>query len=977
MIHHSVSTLSHKDFPNNEVRKRMHSNFALVIKPLETWNIYTATLFHVEESEFYFTTTGKVEAAEVAGDEALGKIATICAQCEPKALYESFGKKKFKSEESFWAKADEQMQHYVKQVTDKRLSAIIETTSLPDIHLFFRRNSKNELLRKEELSLAASPAVPRMIFHKGSEGIDYILQLKLNEQEVITPCEHHLFVLSQTPGIFLLGYRIYTLPDGFSGKLLLPFLGKSSIFIPQRMENDYFHRFILKNTYKTEIQAEGFDIVEERCEQKCRILIEKNIRSEAVLCVQFVYGDVVFEADDKRKLFVRLEEKEDSFRFIKFTRNESWELERKKILEEDLCMPRKGSLACIIGWLKAHAKDLKEAGIEFLQPSAAKYYIGNAEICQSTGWNNDWLRIHIEIHLDNGTVIPFLKLKDAILDGKHEYLLDDGSTFLIPDEWFARYSGILMFGRVEEKNISIHKSQMPVAAPIKVESKEEVPHDLSVPQGLKAQLRHYQQTGFEWLYRHFSTQTGCCLSDDMGLGKTIQTIALLLKYKETYRQAERLTFTTNNSPASLFSIEEMQGESTVEPDSRTNIPYKTVLVVSPASVVYNWRNELHRFAPKLLVCEYIGTAEERWQKRQALLRWDVVLTTYQTLRNDIEHLSRLSFGIIVFDESQCFKNRNSQLYQSVGRLQAYHRMALSGTPIENSLSDLWSLMNVLNPTLLGDHKAFQRNYISPASQDMQSSKSAILRTLVAPYFLKRTKEDVLPDLPARLDELVLCEMSPKQQQIYDEELSCARNLLLSRPTETNVTAPNDASASSAHVLTAINRLRQIACHPRLTGKEDVDSGKFIEIFSRLETLYETDHKVLIFSEYVSLLQLVAEEMKKRNWTYEMLTGETGNREAVINRFSNTASCHFFLISLKAGGVGLNLTSADYVFMLDPWWNRAAEEQAISRAHRIGQQRSVFVYRFISCGTLEEDILNLQDRKHSLIESVLPFINKKQ
>lgn len=953
----------------------VHSNFALIIKPLGVWNIYTATLFHIEESEFYFTATGKVTAGEVSGDEALSKLAAMCAMCEPKALYDSFGKKKFKSEEAFWTKADEQMQRCIKQVADRKLGAVIEAVSGLGVHLFFRRNSKDELLKREELSVAASAAVPRMIFHKSDEGIDYTLCLGVNEEEVIKPCEHHPCVLSETPGIFLLGYRIYTLPDGFSGKLLLPFLDKPSIFIPQRVQNDYFRRFILKNTYKTEIRAEGFDIIEERCERKCRILIEKNIYAEAVFCVQFAYGDVVFGANDKRKLFVRLEEKEESFRFIKFTRNESWEREKMKILKEDLGMPERGSLSCLIGWLKMHIGELEKAGIEFSQPSTKKYYIGDAEIRQSTGWNNDWLRMHIEICLDDGTVIPFLKLKNALLNGEQEYILDNGSTFLIPDEWFARYSGVLMFGRTEEKDISIHRSQLSVTAAINIEKRDEAPEDLSVPQGLKAQLRHYQQTGFEWLYHHFATRTGCCLSDDMGLGKTIQTIALLLKYKETCRYEEIPAAPTDNQ-ATLFSIGEMKGNPAESAAGNTGIPYRTTLVVSPASVVYNWRNELHRFAPHLLVCEYIGTAGERRQKRQALMRWDVVLTTYQTLRNDIEHLSRLLFGILVFDESQCFKNRNSQLYRSVTCLQAHHRIALSGTPIENSLSDLWSLMNVLNPVLLGSHQVFQRNYINPELPYMQDRKSAILRTLIAPYFLKRSKEDVLSDLPERVDELILCEMSPEQQQIYDEELSCARNLLLSCHAGTDGITPDGTSTSSAHVLTAINRLRQIACHPRLIGKEDMDSGKFTEIFSRLETLYETDHKVLVFSEYVSLLRLVAEEMQKRNWTYEILTGETGNREAVINRFSNTSSCHFFLISLKAGGVGLNLTSADYVFMLDPWWNRAAEEQAVSRAHRIGQQRSVFVYRFISCGTLEEDILNLQDRKQSLTEAVLPFINKK-
>lgn len=954
----------------------IYNNLSLVIRPLEVWNIYTAALFHVEEYEFYYNTTGKVEASEVVDDEALKKLIATSAQCEPKSLYESFGKKGFRNEKSFWEKADVKMQHYVKQIADKNLNTLIETAFGLGIHLFFRENNKDELLKKNELSLAKSVAIPRMIFNKGEEGIEYSLQLKLSESKVIVPCEHHPFVLSDTPCIFLLGHLIYTLPDGFSGKLLSPFLKKPTTFIPQRMQNDYFRRFILKNTYKTEIQAEGFDIVEEEHERKCSILLEKDIYGEALLNVQFMYGNVSFGMNDKRKLYVRLEEEEDSFRFIKYTRDEVWEQEKRTILEKELHMPEKGVLTCLISWLKAHLEDLKQAGIAYQQPATNAYYIGDATVSQSVRWSNDWLRIHIEIHLDNGTVIPFLELRDCILNGEQEYVMEDGSIFLIPDEWFARYGGIMIFGRVEGKDISLHRCQMPVAATIGISKEGDCIDDLSVPQGLHAQLRHYQQTGFEWLYRHFTAQTGCCLSDDMGLGKTIQTISLLLKYKETCRRTEQVVTSSAHTPPSIFSNEEMKGEKDVESDCSTGIPYRTTLVISPASVVYNWRNELHRFAPQLTVCEYIGSTEERRQKRQAMMRWDVVLTTYQTLRNDIEYFSKLHFGIIVFDESQSFKNRSSQLYQSVIRLQAYHRIALSGTPLENSLSDLWSLMNVLNPTLLGNHNTFQRSYINPISQNMEDKKSEILRTLITPYFLKRTKEDVLPDLPARLDELVQCEMTPEQQRIYQEELSSARNLLLSANTQAEDGLQSDVSVSNVHVLTAINRLRQIACHPLLVGKEGTESGKFMEIFSRLEMLYETEHKVLIFSEYVSFLELVGDEMTRRQWTYEILTGETRNREVIINRFADTPSCHFFLISLKAGGVGLNLTSADYVFMLDPWWNRAAEEQAISRAHRIGQQRSVFVYRFISCDTLEEDILQLQDRKQSLIEAVLPFIEKK-
>ena len=425
------------------------------------------------------------------------------------------------------------------------------------------------------------------------------------------------------------------------------------------------------------------------------------------------------------------------------------------------------------------------------------------------------------------------------------------------------------------------------------------------------------------------------------------------KVKEATKVAEPVS---KPQAGMLFSDEEMRGEPTVcGQRKRLHLPYRTSLVVAPASVVHNWRNELSRFAPSLSVMTYTGDTAKRKDKRTALMRWDVVLTTYRTLLNDIDLLSQNEFGIVVFDESQAFKTATSQIHQAVTRLQALHRMALSGTPVENNLQELWSLMNVLNPNLLGDARSFQDAFVNPIAVQMEDSRKDLLRRLIAPCFLKRTKEEVLSDLPERQDEVVVCAMTDEQTSRYTEELSKARNEWL---------APTASSQGrQIHILAALQRLRQIA-----NGE-----GKMGVVFDYLENLRQTQHKVLIFSEYVTLLEQVGGEMTSRGWNYALLTGQTQNREQVIARFQQSSDCQFFLISLKAGGVGLNLTAADYVFLLDPWWNRAAEEQAIARAHRIGQQRSVFVYRFVSAGTLEEQILTLQDRKQSLIDSVMPFI----
>ena len=319
----------------------------------------------------------------------------------------------------------------------------------------------------------------------------------------------------------------------------------------------------------------------------------------------------------------------------------------------------------------------------------------------------------------------------------------------------------------------------------------------------------------------------------------------------------------------------------------------------------------------------------------------------------------MQWGIAVFDESQAFKTASSQVHQAVVQVQSLARVALSGTPVENNLGELWSLMNVLNPCLLGDAHSFQKNFIQPIAKQMEEKRTALLRKLIAPFFLKRTKEEVLHDLPKRQDEIVVCTMSDEQASLYAEELSRARNEWM----DTSIKAAH----KQIHILAAIQKLRKIA-----NGE-----GKMNVVFNRLEELHNTQHKVLIFSEYVTLLERVASLMDERGWQYDMLTGKTTQREQVIAHFQETEECQFFLISLKAGGVGLNLTAADYVFLLDPWWNQAAEEQAIARSHRIGQHRPVFVYRFVAKDTLEEQIITLQEHKQNLIDSVMPFILKNE
>ena len=957
----------------------------LILRPLKWFGIVGAELKRVVSLGQFMMVDGTVRSEQVdILQKDFHELAELCEELRPDSLYARYANKKvFRHEEDFWATKEKAVKTYVKQMADKRIVKAVGLADRLDIPIIYAKDQKVSLHISDRLTLdGGSEVTPVMNFSRHDEGTTYRLQLRIGGRLVEQPSEHQLIVLTHTPGMFVLDKRIYALCEGFSGQLLLPFVVKDKVEIPQKMENDYFHRFILKHVARAEINAEGFDITDVCLQPRACLTAETSIDGSHILSLRFRYGSLEYAADNKANGRVTLTEADDSFRFVRQLRDKAEEQRLREVLRK--ATGRRGSgnevtgartvirftsVSQQIDWLREYAPRLKAEGFDVVQPSDHVYYIGPLSVEQSDTWQGDWLQTDVTVVIEEGRLrIPFRDLRDTILRGEQEYMLPTGEILLIPNEWLKRYSDLMLIGLPKEQGYQRHKSQI-LREEVKVNSEKfatALPSLDGTPEGnssfftlhssLRATLRPYQQAGFQWLWQNLVAQTGCCLSDEMGLGKTLQTIALLLKYKEATKVTEPV-----GKPHSgmLFSDEEMQGnrEEGTANDERLDLPYRTSLVVAPASVVHNWRNELSRFAPSLSVMTYTGDTSKRKDKRIALMRWDVVLTTYRTLLNDIELLSQNEFGIVVFDESQAFKTATSQIHQAVTRLQALHRMALSGTPVENNLQELWSLMNVLNPNLLGNERSFQNAFVNPIAVQMEESRRDLLRRLIAPYFLKRTKEEVLSDLPERQDEVVVCAMTDEQTSQYTEELSKARNEWL------------DPTASSQgrqiHILAALQRLRQIA-----NGE-----GKMGVVFDYLENLRQTTHKVLIFSEYVTLLEQVGSEMTSRGWNYALLTGQTQDREQVIAHFQQSPDCQFFLISLKAGGVGLNLTAADYVFLLDPWWNRAAEEQAIARAHRIGQQRSVFVYRFVSAGTLEEQILTLQDRKQSLIDSVMPFICK--
>lgn len=381
-------------------------------------------------------------------------------------------------------------------------------------------------------------------------------------------------------------------------------------------------------------------------------------------------------------------------------------------------------------------------------------------------------------------------------------------------------------------------------------------------------------------------------------------------------------------------------------------------------MTHNWQNELKRFAPTLKVYIYAGAKRLKSPDINKVFRfYDVVLTTYGTLRVDIDFLQSCTFHHFILDESQFVKNPDSMSYKAVKKIDAQYKIVLTGTPIENSLSDLWTQLHIVNEGLLGSYSLFRNVYINPINKNNKEKEEALLR-MIQPFILRRTKEEVAPELPSLSDETVYCDMSEEQQTLYTIEKNRLRNSLLEHEM---VLQPKRMALTALQGLT---RLRLLANHPILMDAAyDGDSGKFEQIVMRFETLKAENHKVLVFSSFVKHLRILANYFNGQRWKYAWLTGTTTaeNREAEIHKFMMESDVHCFFISLKAGGVGLNLTAADYVFLIDPWWNPASEWQAISRAHRIGQDKKVMVSRFISSETIEEKIRNLQEAKSKLAD----------
>lgn len=517
---------------------------------------------------------------------------------------------------------------------------------------------------------------------------------------------------------------------------------------------------------------------------------------------------------------------------------------------------------------------------------------------------------------------------------KDEYIvLSDGTNALINREYIEKLQRI--FKEEDGNKVKVSFFDMPIVQDMIDEKSFEndfmgskdffeginklAEENIDYPK-LNATLRDYQKYGYKWLKYLTDNNLGACLADDMGLGKTLQAIALLTNLHEEKK--------------------------------------KKSMVIMPKSLIYNWENEIKRFSPKLKVGVYYGINRDF----SLLKKVDIILTTYGTIRNDIENLLEQKFDLLVLDESQNIKNINSQTTKAVLLLNAKKRVALSGTPIENNLLELYSLFRFLNPEMFGSVQEFTNDYIVPIQKYSDTSTIEELRKKIYPFLLRRVKKEVLADLPDKIEKLVYVDMNDEHRRFYEERRKYYYSLL-----EKNTLS--QGNFDKFFVLQAINELRHIVSSPELESKKIISSKKEVLIENVIEAI-ENNHKVLVFVNYLSSIESICDSLKENKIKYLKMTGQTKDRQNLVDKFQNDSRYKVFVMTLKTGGVGLNLVSADTIFIYDPWWNTTVENQAIDRAYRLGQDKTVFAYKMIMRNTIEEKILKLQEIKNKLLDDLI-------
>jgi SNF2 family DNA or RNA helicase len=928
-----------------------------------------------DEGNFYYTSHAifpkNLDDSYQSLPDPQKQIVQLCDEYSDQKLFKLFSKNKNVKE--FHEKVEaSRIEQLIRPFIEKRLASIFSILINNSTKVFSRDKNRSNIFEEDFLLVSNETANVVFNFEKLDVGTRYSLELWKNLRKLnIKESPSH--ILSDFPAILRLGNSLLYIKD-IEGKKMRPFFTRDFILVPESSEIKYYKSFILNIIRDFPVIAKGFQINQTETEKQVLLTLETGIDNTALLVLRFQYGKKIILANQSSPCFVEFFKDKDGYRFEKIIRDTVFEEKAHSALLElgyvsfdgaNYGLPENEEVSdatklypLIESLIKNHTR-LTESGITYSQSIQDKnFYIGKVSMNISTSIQNDWFDLHAIVFLDNFQ-IPFHKFRKNILNNIHEYLLPDNEIFVLPDEWFTRYREVFEFGKAEGENIRIHKQHFFILEKTesfgnrsniknleKLNRNKKLPL-AELPKGLNAKLRPYQHEGYTWLLYLQSNNLGGCLADDMGLGKTIQAIALLQKNKEEI-ETPVINDIQKDRQLDLFGLPKINCTS---------------LIVVPASLVHNWVNEIRKFAPSLKIYTHVGSKRKKTSGKFG--NFDVIISSYHTVRQDIELFIGFQFHYIILDESQVIKNPSSKIYKAIETLKSQFKLALTGTPIENSLTDLWAQMNFVNSGLLGNLNFFKKEFTIPIEKKNQQEREEKLKILINPYILRRKKDEVAKELPPVSEQVIFCSMTDEQRKFYESEKSIIRNNLFEKIESHGI------EKNSIIVLQGLTRLRQIANHPLLVDENYAEeSGKFNEVSRNIENVISEGHKVLVFSSFVKHLEIIEKHLVKEEIEYSLLTGESINRESIVKAFQDNPDCKVFLISLKAGGVGLNLTAADYVFILDPWWNPASESQALNRAHRIGQDKNVFVYRFISENSIEEKIQILQEKKSKLAETFI-------
>jgi len=931
-------------------------------------NCYIPTAYIIEQTEKidYLDKKASPQVLESFGlvledlDTTTKKLWSICDQLKPEKVFKKFSKN-FKSAKTIDdLLQDKKIAFGIRQFTTTNLNqffCLIKAENFPlSVNL-----EKDKDFRNTCVATFHQPLETLLHFDKHENGITYTLQLKDNEI-VFYPFQTKIELLLDEPSWIIVDRKLFHLQN-INSKKITPFLTKKSVEIPSKLVPDYFEKFIKDIAKKADITATGFEIEVRDMIISCEIQpVFDFFKDKYYLNLIFDYNGYLFELNSTKITHSSIDFNDlENIKIIQYKRSENENSFTDKLLKVGLAKTQNGFFEfpqktenkdpySSIQWAIENQKMLESLGfsIEDFKIDSKKIANQKPSIQSSNELKNDWFDIRMTVVCDSFK-FSFTEIIQNIKNQNRLFLLPNGNYFLIPIEWFTLYSPILKLAKVQNGNLIVPKSNYAVLESIlelKIANNLQANIEYKPSSLVKAVLRSYQIEGVKWLLKHYENGLGACLADDMGLGKTLQTLATLVTVQEQLAVDK-----SDNIQSDLFGNE--------IPVPKEHLK---ALIVLPSSLVFNWYNEARKFTPHFRRVKYIGNDRKLLSRK--LENYDLIFTSYAIVSRDISILEKYNFRYLILDESQYIKNKNSKIFKAINKLKARHKISLSGTPIENSLDDLWSQMQFINPNILGNYAFFAENYKLPIEKKQDQNSLLELKKLIGPFILRRTKEQVLKDLPELSEQIFYCEMEPDQEKLYEEEKSKARNALLKT---------DGSGVDKISVINTLMRLRQLSNHPKMIDfNSEMDSGKYFAVTQYLATLVLSNQKTIIFSSFVSNLNFYKTWSKENKIDFCELTGETPlkEREFQVNRFQEQEKPLLFFISLKAGGVGLNITNASYVVFLDPWWNPFAEKQGIGRSHRIGQMKKVNVVRFITKNTVEEKIIRLQETKKLLSDSLL-------